>query len=108
MVGYPTIATGTPCPDTDHDGMPDVWETSRGLNRNNAADRNTVAASGYTNLEVYLAGTGSGTTPPTATPATPATPASLWRHYPPHRLHLRSGERLHRLRLRSHSLRERL
>ena len=61
--GYPSIANGTPCPDADHDGMPDVWETARGLNPNNAADRNAVAASGYTNLEVYLAGTGATTTP---------------------------------------------
>ena len=70
--GYPSIAGGTPCTDTDHDGMPDVWETAHGLNPNNAADRNAAAGSGYTNLEVYLAGTGSGTTP--------ATPVSLWRH----------------------------
>jgi YD repeat-containing protein len=66
--GFPSIASGTACPDADHDGMPDVWETSRGLNPNNAADRNAVAASGYTNLEVYLAGTGSGTTPPPPPP----------------------------------------
>ena len=39
---------------TDHDGMPDVWETAQGLNPNNAADRNTVASNGYTNLENYL------------------------------------------------------
>jgi hypothetical protein len=54
--GYPTIANGTPCADSDHDGMPDVWETARGLNPNNAADRNTVAPNGYTNLENYLSG----------------------------------------------------
>jgi hypothetical protein len=54
--GYPTIANGTPCADVDHDGMPDVWETARGLNPNNAADRNTVATNGYTNLENYLGG----------------------------------------------------
>ena len=87
MAAFPSIAGGTPCTDTDHDGMPDVWETARGLNPNNAADRNAVAASGYTNLEVYLAGTDSGTTPPPPPPhlhllhpRTPATPASLWRH----------------------------
>jgi hypothetical protein len=39
-----------------------VWETARGLNRNNAANRNAIAASGYTYLEVYLAGTGATTT----------------------------------------------
>jgi hypothetical protein len=36
--------------------MPDAWETVRGLNPNNAADRNATAASGYTNLEVYING----------------------------------------------------
>jgi hypothetical protein len=69
--GFPSIAGGTPCTDTDHDGMPDAWETARGLNRNNAVDRNAVAASGYTNLEVYLSGTSSGTTPPQPPPPSP-------------------------------------
>lgn len=54
--GFPTIAAGTPCTDTDSDGMPDEYETSKGFNINNAADRNTVAANGYTNLQNYLAG----------------------------------------------------
>ena len=60
---WPVLASGTPPADTDHDGMPDQWETSKGLNPYNAADRNAVAASGYTNLEVYLAGTGATTDP---------------------------------------------
>jgi pectate lyase len=56
--GWPTIASGTACPDADSDGMPDAWETANGLDPNNAADRNTAAAngSGYTNLDMYLAG----------------------------------------------------
>ena len=58
--GFPVIANGTPCPDSDHDGMPDQWEISKGLQPNSAADRNAIAGSGYTNLEVYLAGAGSG------------------------------------------------
>ena len=40
--------------DTDHDGMPDSWETSNGLNPNNAADRSIIAPNGYTMLENYL------------------------------------------------------
>jgi hypothetical protein len=40
--------------DTDHDGMPDDWETQNGLNPNNAADRSTIGPDGYTMLEVYL------------------------------------------------------
>ena len=54
--GYPTYAAGTALADTDHDGMPDAWETSHGLNPNNAADRNGTGLSpeGYTNVEVYI------------------------------------------------------
>ncbi len=40
--------------DTDNDGMPDAWETKKGLNPNDANDRNKVDASGYTMLEIYL------------------------------------------------------
>ncbi|WP_201982755.1 T9SS type A sorting domain-containing protein [Hymenobacter rubidus] len=54
--GWPAYASGTAPTDTDHDGMPDAWELSQGLNPNNAADRNTVSTSGYTMLENYLNG----------------------------------------------------
>jgi hypothetical protein len=55
--GMPSLAAGTPCPDADHDGLPDAWETARGLNPANAADRNAYATGVvYTNLERYLAG----------------------------------------------------
>ena len=37
---WPALAAGTPPADTDHDGMPDQWETSKGLKPNYAADRN--------------------------------------------------------------------
>jgi hypothetical protein len=40
--------------DTDHDGMPDSWETTNGSNPNDASDRNVYASSGYTLLENYL------------------------------------------------------
>lgn len=41
--------------DTDSDGMPDDWETSRGLNPNVAnTNGRTLSAVGYTDLEVYL------------------------------------------------------
>jgi hypothetical protein len=55
--GYPTIALGTrPANwDTDQDGMPGDWETARGLDPNNASDRNgDYDDDGYTNLEEYL------------------------------------------------------
>lgn len=49
------VLNSRPAPtDTDHDGMPDAWETGRGLNPNNPADRNTRTADGYTQLENYL------------------------------------------------------
>ncbi len=39
--------------DTDGDGMPDEWETARGLDPA-VADQNKVNSEGYTALEVYL------------------------------------------------------
>jgi hypothetical protein len=43
--------------DTDHDGMPDDWEKSHGLNPNDPSDANGDRdGDGYTNLEEYLAG----------------------------------------------------
>lgn len=52
--GWPVLESGVAPVDTDHDGMPDIWEASRGLNPNDAADRNTAGPSGYTRLEEYL------------------------------------------------------
>jgi hypothetical protein len=41
--------------DTDHDGMPDVWERAHGLDPRNPADGNgDFVGDGYTNLEKYL------------------------------------------------------
>ena len=52
--GYPELKSTTPPADSDHDGMPDSWETAKGLNPQNAEDRNGAGAGGYTNLEIYL------------------------------------------------------
>ena len=51
------VLNSIPAPaDSDHDGMPDVWETFYGLNLQDANDRNWYNLnSSYTNLEVYLA-----------------------------------------------------
>jgi hypothetical protein len=52
--GWP-VYHALPAPvDSDHDGMPDTWEKSHGLNPNDSSDRNTVSANGYTMLEEYL------------------------------------------------------
>lgn len=47
--------------DSDADGMPDEYEDEMGLNKNDPADGNAVAANGYTNLENYLNGVADGT-----------------------------------------------
>jgi hypothetical protein len=81
--GYPTLAAGTACTDGDGDGMPDTWETANGLNASSASDGPTLHASGYSNLEMYLAGSSSETTPvlsnllPTSNLARTATSATL-------------------------------
>jgi hypothetical protein len=55
--GFPTMKSGTACTDTDHDGMPDAWEATRGLNSNFYGDTNLDRnGDGFTNLEEYLAG----------------------------------------------------
>ncbi len=51
---WPTLLSTAAPADTDHDGMPDSWETANGLNPNDASDRNGYASNGYTNLENYL------------------------------------------------------
>ncbi|HLO18817.1 MAG TPA: hypothetical protein VK206_28555 [Anaerolineales bacterium] len=54
--GWPILAAGTAPQDSDHDGMPDSWETAHGLNPNlddSAQDRN---GDGYTNIEEYING----------------------------------------------------
>ena len=55
--GYP-VYKGTPYKDSDHDGMPDAYESKHGLNPNNAADATEMAKNGggYTNIEIYLNG----------------------------------------------------
>lgn len=73
--GYPTIPNGTPCDDSDLDGMPNAFESARpGLSNTNPADRNgDLDNDGYSNLEEYLDGIpdpgGSGPPPPPPPPA---------------------------------------
>ncbi len=80
--GWPTL-NSLPAPsDSDHDGMPDAWEFSHGLNPSDASDRNIVDGTGYTKLEEYLnelAGT-----PTVIISGLPSTPVSfdLTQNYP--------------------------
>ncbi len=52
--GWITVQDGTPPTDTDHDGMPDDWETAQGLDPNDPADGSETTACGYTWVEEYL------------------------------------------------------
>jgi len=53
--GWPILDPGVPSQDSDHDGMPDTWETSHGFNPNNPSDASGDAdGDGYTNVEEYL------------------------------------------------------
>lgn len=65
--GWPLMANGPSCTDTDHDGMPDAWETKYGFNPNSAADGSQdTDGDGYTNVEEFLNGGSPDTTPPLA------------------------------------------
>lgn len=77
---YPTIAGGTAPTDIDRDGMPDSWETARGLNPNSASDGPLTASNGYTNVENYLnelAGDFLDGSLPAPPPPPPAAPVSV-------------------------------
>ncbi len=57
--GWPQLDPGTPCQDTDSDGMPDVWEMANSLNPNSDDSARDKDGDGYTNLEEYLNGSGN-------------------------------------------------
>jgi pectate lyase len=93
---WPTLAAGTPCDDSDVDGMADVWEvaqfghTARG---NASASTDDFDGDRYTDLEEFLNGTDptGGAAPSTTTsPPTPLTTPSLTREAP--RIRLDKGE----------------
>lgn len=52
--GWPGLKSLPAPKDSDHDGMPDEWETANNLDPTNADDRNLIASDGYTMLEKYL------------------------------------------------------
>jgi len=52
---WPDYQTRNVPTDSDHDGIPDAWETAHGLNPNDPNDANADSTGdGYTNLEKYL------------------------------------------------------
>jgi pectate lyase len=53
---WPRMAPGTPCPDTDADGLPDAWE-ERFFGCATCADPADVGRDGYLVIEHYLNGT---------------------------------------------------
>jgi hypothetical protein len=52
--GWPEYKSADAPADTDHDGLPDAWETAHGLDPKNPADGAAYRVDGYTHLEHYL------------------------------------------------------
>lgn len=52
--GWPTLNSAPAPSDADHDGMPDAWESGRGLNPDDPADGSRLGDDGYSELERYL------------------------------------------------------
>jgi pectate lyase len=52
--GWPEYKTAEPPVDSDHDGVPDAWENSHGMNPGDPTDGAKDAGDGYTWLERYL------------------------------------------------------
>lgn len=58
-IGVPTSWSwfkGEKLVDSDNDGMPDAWESTHGLNANDASDAMLIADNGYANIENYING----------------------------------------------------
>jgi hypothetical protein len=52
---WPVLKSEPPRIDSDHDGIPDEWESERGLDPGDGDDGNEDrSGDGYTNLEEYL------------------------------------------------------
>jgi hypothetical protein len=73
QVAWQVLSCNTTAPaDTDHDGMPDTYESARGLNPTDPADRAALAPNGYPNLENYLNSLVASTVLATTKIATPS------------------------------------
>lgn len=54
--GFPTIAGGRPCQDSNDDGVPDRWSVANGIDPNEPGSGLALAPNNYTYLENYLNG----------------------------------------------------
>ncbi len=54
--GWPLLNATIAPPDSDHDGIPDSWETAHGLNPYDSTDARNITSDGYTNIEDYING----------------------------------------------------
>lgn len=52
--GVGNVFSAHPHSDTDGDGMPDFWEDTNGLDKNNSSDAVRLHTSGYLNIERYI------------------------------------------------------
>ncbi|HUL45088.1 MAG TPA: T9SS type A sorting domain-containing protein [Bacteroidota bacterium] len=52
--GWPQLNALPPPVDSDHDGIPDEWESANGLDPNDSTDAALITGDGYSNLEHYL------------------------------------------------------
>jgi len=71
--GWPWMASAIAPADTDHDGMPNAWESQYGLNGNGGSDgRLDQDGDGYTNVEEFLNSTNPLVDDPSQITGTPA------------------------------------
>jgi hypothetical protein len=78
--GFPALTESTLSADydSDHDGIPNSWETANGLDVNSAADGKADSGDGYTHLEKYLNSLlGNGSSNPAITITSPSANAML-------------------------------
>jgi hypothetical protein len=52
--GYPPVDQGKAYSDIDHDGMPDAWENTKGLNTNLDDSAEHDLSPNYTNIEIFI------------------------------------------------------
>jgi pectate lyase len=74
--GFPKIASGVACRDSNGDGVPDDWYNANDLNPNEPGLGSRLHSSGYSFLEMYLSGIALSAAPGSGS-ALPAAPAAV-------------------------------